>query len=309
MTCEISKPLDNIARICGMSSKGDLRQLLSGHDFIVAPGAFDCLSAMCVERAGFSAIYMTGMGTSACKLGLPDYGLATMSEMVANASAMATTVGIPIIADADTGYGNELNMARTVHEYERHGAAGIHIEDQCFPKKCGHLDKKQVVPRAEFIRKIRAAVGARQSPDFIIIARTDSNAVMGFEEAIARANEAIDVGADLALVEAPESIQQLEEIPQRVQGPCVLNMLLGGKSPVLSLHEVRMLGYRMVLLSDVLLCAALSAYDGALRKVRTSPSPLCFDGTVPPKEIFHRLGAEKWDRLRTEREVPVSAGI
>lgn len=133
MLCEIPKPLDNSVRMCGMSSKGELRQLLSGSDFIVAPGAFDCLSARCVEMAGFSAIYMTGMGTSACQLGLPDYGLATMSEMVANASAMSTTVGIPIIADADTGYGNELNMTRTVHEYERHGAAGIHIEDQCFP--------------------------------------------------------------------------------------------------------------------------------------------------------------------------------
>ncbi|MHB8389473.1 MAG: isocitrate lyase/PEP mutase family protein [Acidobacteriaceae bacterium] len=284
-----------------MNSVGRLRQLLLNNEFIVAPGAFDCLSAKAVELAGFSAIYMTGMGTSASRLGLPDYGLATMSEMVANASAMAATVKIPVIADADTGYGNELNMARTVHEYERHGAAGIHIEDQVFPKKCGHLDKKQVIPRNEFVSKIRAAVSARLDPDFIIIARTDCNAVMGFEEAIARANAALAVGADLALVEAPESMEQMEQIPQRVQGPCVLNMLLGGKSPLLSLADVGSLGYRVVLLSDVLLGAAIAAYDSALDTVRTSRDPLHFPNTLAVKDIFQRLGAAKWDKLRAEQ--------
>ena len=284
-----------------MNSAGRLRQLLLNNEFIVAPGAFDCLSAKAVELAGFSAIYMTGMGTSASRLGLPDYGLATMSEMVANASAMAATVKIPVIADADTGYGNELNMTRTVHEYERHGAAGIHIEDQVFPKKCGHLDKKQVIPRNEFVSKIRAAVSARLDPDFIIIARTDCNAVMGFEEAIARANAALAVGADLALVEAPESMEQMEQIPQRVQGPCVLNMLLGGKSPLLSLADVESLGYRVVLLSDVLLGAAIAAYDSALDTVRTSRDPLHFPNTLAVKDIFQRLGAAKWDKLRAEQ--------
>ncbi len=285
-----------------MSSAGRLRQRLLNGEFIVAPGAYDCLSARAVELAGFSAIYMTGMGTSASRLGLPDYGLATMSEMVANASAMATTVKIPIIADADTGYGNELNMARTVREYERHGAAGIHIEDQVFPKKCGHLDKKQVIPQKDFVSKIRAAVIARDSPDFIIIARTDCNSSLGFEEAIARANAALDVGADLALVEAPESMAQLEDIPQRVHGPCVLNVLLGGRSPLLSLQEVNSLGYRVVLLSDVLLCAAITAYDAALATVRASRDPLHFPNTLAPKDIFQRLGAEQWDKLRTEQE-------
>ncbi len=288
-----------------MSSVGRLRQLLLNGDFIVAPGAFDCLSAKAVELAGFSAIYMTGMGTSASRLGLPDYGLATMSEMVANASAMSTAVKIPIIADADTGYGNELNMARTIHEYERHGAAGVHVEDQVFPKKCGHLDRKQVIPRNEFVSKIHAAVKARSNPDFIIIARTDCNSVMGFEEAIARANAALDVGADLALVEAPESMAQIEKVPQRVQGPCVLNMLLGGKSPVLSLGDVNGMGYRVVLLSDVLLCAAITAYDSALATVRTSRDPLHFADTLAPNAIFQRLGAENWDKLRVEREQAV----
>lgn len=276
-----------------------LRQLLLDGELIVAPGAFDCLTANAVEQSGFPALYMTGMGTSASRLGLPDYGLATMSEMVANASAMAATVNIPIIADADTGYGNELNMTRTIHEYERHGAAGVHIEDQVFPKKCGHLDQKQVIPRAEYVSKIHAAVNARVSPDFVIIARTDSNGVLGFEEAVGRANAALDVGADLALVEAPVSIKELEDIPQRVHGPCVLNILLGGKTPLLSLRDVGDLGYRMVLLSDVLLTAAISAYDAALRTVRTSTQPLHFPNTLSPSQIFQRLGADQWDALRT----------
>ena len=284
-----------------MNSVCKLRQLLLKGDCIVAPGAYDCLSAKAVELAGFSAIYMTGMGTSASRLGLPDYGLATMSEMVANASAMTATVDIPVIADADTGYGNELNMTRTIHEFERHGAAGVHIEDQVFPKKCGHLDKKHVIPRQEFVSKIHAAVNARDSLDFIVIARTDANGVMGFEEAIARANAALDVGADLALVEAPVSMRELEEIPRRVDGPCVLNMLLGGKSPLLSLQEVGDLGYRLVLLSDVLLTAAISAYDSVLGIVRTSSQPLHFANTLTPKDIFRRLGSEQWDDLRTSR--------
>ncbi len=284
-----------------MKPTARLRESIDSGEFIVAPGAYDCLSAKAVELAGFSAIYMTGMGTSASRLGLPDYGLATMTEMVSNAHAMSSTVDIPIIADADTGYGNELNMTRAVHEYERSGAAGIHIEDQVFPKKCGHLDKKQVIPREEYIRKIAAAVAARQSPDFIIIARTDSNAVLGYEEAVARANAALDVGADLALVEAPESMAQLEEIPMRVNGPCVLNMLIGGKSPLLPLHAVKQLGYRAVLLSDVLLGAAIHAYDDALDVVRNSTEPLRFSRKLTPKDIFQRLGADNWDNLRKDR--------
>lgn len=281
-----------------MDSFPGLRQLLSQGDCVVAPGAYDCLSAKAVEMAGFSAIYMTGMGTSASRLGLPDYGLATMSEMVANASAMAAAVRIPIIADADTGYGNELNMTRAIHEFERHGAAGVHIEDQVFPKKCGHLDKKQVIPRAEFVSKIHAAVNAKASPDFIVIARTDSNGVLGFEEAIARANAALDVGADLALVEAPVSIKQMEEVPERVHGPCVLNMLLGGKSPVLPLQAVGDLGYRLVLMSDILLTAAISAYDSVLERVRNSTQDLRSENVLTPKDIFQRLGSDKWDALR-----------
>ena len=281
-----------------MKQKRSIGQMLQAEEFIVAPGAYDCICANAVQQAGFPTLYMTGMGTSLSRLGLPDYGLATMSEMVANASAIATSVSIPVIADADTGYGNELNMMRTVREYERHGIAAIHIEDQVFPKRCGHLGQKRVVPAAEFVSKIRAAVSARASEEFLIIARTDANAVTGFDDAIDRANAALDAGADLALVEAPESIAQLEAVPQRVHGPCVLNVLIGGRSPLLPLCQIQQMGYRCVLLSDLLLNAALGAYDDALRRTLAMHEVLRLDATAPPAAIFSRFGAAEWDSVR-----------
>ena len=162
---------------------------------VVAPGAYDCITARSIERAGFSAVYMTGGGTAA-SLGYPDYGLLTMTEMADNAGRIAASVRLPVIADADTGYGNELNAIRTVREYERRGVAGLHIEDQGFPKKCGHLEDKTIVPIEDYVAKIRAAVSAKADPDFMVIARTDSRAPLGFEEAIRRANAAIEAGAD-----------------------------------------------------------------------------------------------------------------
>ena len=281
-----------------MNASTRLRRLLVEHPFIVAPGAFDCITAKAVERAGFHALYMTGMGTSISRLGLPDYGLATMTEMVANAAAMAACVETPIIADADTGYGNELNMTRAVREYERAGVAGIHIEDQVFPKKCGHLDKKQVIAQSDYINKIRAAVDARRNPDFVIIARTDSNAVHGFTEAIDRANAALDVGADLALVEAPESRDELSAVPSRVHGPCVLNVLVGGKSPLFPMDAIAAMGYRFVLLSDLLLATTVAACDFALASVYNG-TPLIRETVHTPKEVFRRFGSESWDRLRS----------
>ncbi|MFP5236848.1 MAG: oxaloacetate decarboxylase [Acidobacteriota bacterium] len=278
-----------------------LRHALNTQRLIIAPGAMDCISAAAVEQNGFSAIYMTGMGTSACRLGLPDYGLATMTEMVANASAMSKTVRIPIIADADTGYGNELNMTRTVVEYEHTGVAGIHIEDQVSPKKCGHLDRKQVVPRNEFVSKISAAVSARRNPDFLLIARTDAAGVLGFNEAVDRANAALDAGADMALVEAVVSADQLLKVPQLVHGPCVLNILFGGKSPLLSFDLIEQAGYRLAFLSDVLLGSAFAAYDNVLHQVQeaaTSSVALHLPHIAPPGEIFRRLGSEQWDALR-----------
>src|SRR5215207_2630528 len=171
-----------------MTQAARFRELLRRDGMVVAPGAYDCITARLIERAGFDAVYMTGAGTAAT-LGYPDFGLVTMSEMVANAGRIATAVGVPVIADADTGYGNELNVIRTVREYERRGVAGIHIEDQGFPKKCGHLDDKVIVPLADYVAKIRAAAAAKRDPDFLLSARTDSRATQGFDEAVTRANE------------------------------------------------------------------------------------------------------------------------
>src|SRR5260370_22250480 len=160
------------------------RALLQRDGMVVAPGAYDCITAKLIEQPGFGAVYMTGAGTAAT-LGYPDFGLVTMSEMVANAGRIATAVGLPVIADADTGYGNELNAFRTVREFERSGVAGIHIEDQEFPKKCGHLEGKQIIPQEDYIAKIRAAAAVRRDKDFMIIALTDSRAVAGFDEPLA----------------------------------------------------------------------------------------------------------------------------
>src|ERR1700719_3700922 len=163
-----------------MTQARGFRELLKREPMVVAPGAYDCITAKLIEQAGFSAVYMTGAGTAAT-LGYPDFGLVTMSEMVGNAARIVAAVSLPVIADADTGYGNELNTVRTVREYEQAGVAGIHIEDQGFPKKCGHLDDKEIVPREDWLAKIRAAAASRRDPDFLVIARTDSRAVAGFD--------------------------------------------------------------------------------------------------------------------------------
>jgi hypothetical protein len=184
---------------------------------VAAPGYYDCITARSIERAGFEAAYMTGAGTAA-SLGYPDYGLVTMSEMAENAGRIAAAIKLPVIADADTGYGNELNVIRTVREYEKQGVAGIHIEDQGFPKKCGHLEDKTIVPIDDYVAEIRAAASAKADPDFLLIARTDSRAALGFEEAIRRANAAIEVGADMAFVEAPQSREETAAVP-KLEGP------------------------------------------------------------------------------------------
>ncbi len=221
-----------------MTQASRFRALLQQDGMVVAPGAYDCITAKLIEQAGFSAVYMTGAGTAAT-LGYPDFGLATMSEMVANAGRIAAAVELPVIADADTGYGNELNVFRTVREFERSDVAGIHIEDQEFPKKCGHLEGKQVIPREDYIAKIRAAAAARRDQDFMIIARTNSRAVAGLDEAIARANAALAAGADMAFVEAPQTPEEVAAVPRLVNGPCLLNVVWGGKTPDLDLRGSR----------------------------------------------------------------------
>ncbi len=276
---------------------GRLRQLLSTEEMLIAPGAYDAITARMIQQAGFSTVYMTGAGTAAT-LGYPDYGLVTLTEMAANAARIAASSGLPVIADADTGYGNELNVVRTVREYERAGVAGLHLEDQGFPKKCGHLDRKEVIPLEPYLAKIRAATAARQDPDFLIIARTDARAVLGFAEAIRRANAALEVGADMAFVEAPETLEEVSAVPKLVNGPCLLNLVWRGKTPEIALDDAQCMGYKLAILPALLFTAAIGACDRMLqqlRRFRRHPLPIA-DITV--KETFARLGAGEWDQLR-----------
>jgi 2-methylisocitrate lyase-like PEP mutase family enzyme len=230
--------------------------------------------------------------------GYPDFGLLTMSEMVENAGRIVRAVNVPVIADADTGYGNELNVFRTVQEYQQRCVAGIHIEDQVSPKKCGHLDDKEIVSRDDYVAKIRAAVAARQG-DFTIIARTDARAVAGLEEAVARANAALAVGADMAFVEAPQTMDEVAAVPRLVAGPCLLNVVRGGKTPEIDLLRAQELGYRLAIVPGLLLKAVIGACDEALAELKVRqihPVPRS-DMTV--REAFDRVGAREWDAMRT----------
>jgi 2-methylisocitrate lyase-like PEP mutase family enzyme len=244
-----------------------LRALLAEPAMLRAPGVYDGITARLVELGGFSAAYMTGAGTSLAH-GYPDLGLLTLKEMAENAAVITRTIDLPLIADADTGYGNELNVTRTVREYERAGVAGLHLEDQVSPKRCGHLAGKEVVGREEFLAKIRAAAAARRDPDFVLIARTDSRAVLGFEEAIWRANAALEAGADMAFVEAIPDLAELASVPRRVRGACLLNVVQGGKTPEVSLSDAEAMGYRLAIMPSLLLSTIMQTIEATLREVQ-----------------------------------------
>jgi len=278
-----------------MPTPATLRERLAAPGLLVAPGAYDAIGARLIEQAGFPAVYMTGAGTSAA-LGYPDFGLLTMSEMVENAARMARSIAIPLIADADTGYGNELNVTRTVREYEARGVAAIHIEDQVAPKRCGHLDGKEVVSRAEFVSKIRAAVEARRSPEFLVIARTDARAMLGLDEAIDRVNAALEAGADLAFVEATQTVEEAAAVPKRVNGPCLLNVVAGGRTPVLDMNAAEAMGYKLAIVPGLMLVAAIQAGDAALAALRSTRVVPSVDATV--SQVFRRFGADEWDAVR-----------
>jgi 2-methylisocitrate lyase-like PEP mutase family enzyme len=289
-----------------MAQASGFRDLLKRDEMVVAPGAYDCITAKLIEQAGFAAVYMTGAGTAAT-LGYPDFGLVTMSEMVANAGRIAAAVDLPVIADADTGYGNELNVFRTVREFERSGVTAIHIEDQEFPKKCGHLEGKQVIPREDYLAKIRAAIAARRDKDFTIIARTDSRAVAGFDEAIARANGSLAAGADMAFVEAPQTQDEVAAVPRLVKGPCLLNVVRGGKTPDLDLRDAETMGYKLAIVPGLLIKSVVGICDQMLAELKAGhrhPLPVN-EITVP--EMFRRFGADEWDALRNRfRTVPAA---
>ena len=287
-----------------MTPTRQLRELLAAERMVRAPGVYDGITARLAEQAGFPCLYMTGAGTSMAR-GYPDFGLLTLTEMAANASTIARAAGVPVIADADTGYGNELNVTRTVREYERGGVAGLHIEDQVMPKRCGHLDGKELVTREEYVAKIRAAVAARTDADFVIIARTDARAGAGLDEAVARVNEALAAGADVAFVEAAATMDEVAAIPGLVHGPCLLNIVTAGKTPDIGLGDAQAMGYRLAIMPSLLLSAVMNACDTVLATVRETDRPPPSAGQMRVADRFRRFGADEWDALRTRfREAP-----
>ncbi len=274
-----------------MNPRRRLHEVVLRKQGVVVPGAYDCVSAKLVERAGFQAVYMTGYGTSASRLGLPDLGFAGLAEMADQALNMASAVSIPLIADADTGYGNALNVRRTVQMYEAAGVAALHLEDQRLPKRCGHLAGKQVVPLEEFAQKIRAAVEARTDPDLLIIARTDAIAVTGFDDALRRSEAALKAGADILFVEAPTSAQQIETVAKTFDSPLLFNYAPGGRSPLLPFKRLRELEYAIILLPVDTLFVAVKAMQSFLAGVKEKDDVLAFaDRYVPFAEFNDLIG-------------------
>ena len=263
------------------------RRLLEGDGPVLLPGCYDALGARLIEQAGFDAVYMTGFGTSASLLGRPDVGLLGMSEMVDNARRIVAATDLPVIADADTGYGNQMNVIRTVQAYEQAGVAGIHIEDQVLPKRCGHMEGKEVVSEAEFAAKIAAAVEARSNPDFVVIARTDARAPHGLDAALARARSARSAGADVLFVEALVDNAELATVATELtEMPLLFNWVEGGKTPPLTLQEITELGFAMVIMPLSTLLAATKAMEAVLRRIKIDGTPVNAVADLPSFSTF-----------------------
>ena len=287
-----------------MSNAAQFRSLLRG-SMIVAPGAIDCITARAIARAGFPVAYMTGGGTS-LSLGFPDYGLTTMTEMVANASRIANSVDIPLISDSDTGYGNELNVYRTVQEFERAGVAAIHLEDQIFPKTCSYAEgnKLELAGREDYIARIRAAAAARKSKDFCIIARTDACRVVGLNEAIDRANLALSNGADVAYIDGLLTIADVEAVPKRVKGPCLTDMMISNKAPEFTLESAERCGYAIAIVPGAVLTGIFEVCDQRLADLKQGKLPPVSPGG--PSALFARFDAADWDARRTAFRGPLT---
>ena len=273
-----------------MKQTSRLRQLLAQPGAIMAPGVADALNARLVAQHGFDAIYMTGAGTSAVRLGMPDVGLLTMTEMVDNAGRIAEASGLPLIADADNGYGGVLNVRRTIQAYERAGVAAVHIEDQVMPKRCGHLMGKQLVPVEEMVAKIKAATDARSDSDFVVIAHTDAIAVEGFEPALERAERYRDAGADVVFLEAPNQAQ-LAQIAPRIKAPLLYNMASSGKTPFLKKEEIEQLGFKIIIYPNWVILAAIRAASEMLRTLKETGTIASMAGQVASfREFFDLVG-------------------
>lgn len=276
-----------------------LRKLLSGKEIIVAPGAIDALSALLIEQAGFPAIYISGAGIASSRLGVPDIGLTTLNEVADSAKHIFNTTNIPAICDIDTGYGNAINTIRTIQEFERIGAAGVQIEDQITPKRCGHIEHKQLIPKEEMIKKIEACVYARENDDFVIIARTDAIAVNGFEDAISRAKAYGNAGADVLFVEAPRSVDEMKKITEILyEKPLMTNMVLkGGLTPLLPVKELEDIGYKIAIYPNLAWTAAIKAMQGVLKELRDKGCIKDEERLVSFQEMFEIVGISSFRKL------------
>jgi 2-methylisocitrate lyase-like PEP mutase family enzyme len=278
-----------------------LRRLLAADEVVRAPGVFDGLSAHLARRAGFPAVYFTGAGASVAGFGLPDIGLVTATEMLERLRVVVEAAGVPVIADADTGYGNPMHVARTVRDYERAGAAAVQLEDQAFPKRCGHMAEKQVVDTEEFVASLRSALDARRER-ILIVARTDARGPLGLDEALARARRYGHEGADVVFVEAPQSPAEVERIAVEVDAPLVFNSVAGGVSPDLDDEVLARLGYRIVIHPGALLLAAADAMAGALHRLGAPPpTPL-----AGPGDLFEVVGQTGWRALDERYRAPTT---
>lgn len=278
-----------------------LRDLLKRDQILILAGAYDGLSAKIVEYLGFDVVYVTGAGVAASVLGVPDIGLITMSEMVRQARNIVNVVDIPVISDADTGYGNPINVMRTVREFEQAGVCAIHIEDQEIPKRCGHLEGKRIVSKEEMVQKIRTAIEARTDPDFVLIARTDSRAVYGLEDALDRGNAYVEAGADVIFIEAPESVKELEIIGKSFDVPILVNRGGGKKTPWLSSEELQKLGFKLVVFPGDAQRAAAKAMIQVLKVLKeTGNNTSNQDKMLTFEERFDILGLPKYQELEKE---------
>ncbi len=256
---------------------------------MTAPGVFDLISARIADQFEFPAIYMTGYGVVASSLGLPDAGLASYTEMVDRVEKIALATSTPLIADGDTGYGGLLNVDHTVRGYERAGACGIQLEDQEYPKKCGHTPRRRVIALEDMLAKIRVATSARESDDFIIIARTDARSEHGIDDAIRRGQAFADAGADVVFVEAPESIDEMEKICRAIDKPLLANMVDGGRTPVLSADELRQIGYQIAIFPGTGFLAMGAAVESAYRHLKTTGSSSDLTTPLHDFDDFSRL--------------------
>jgi methylisocitrate lyase len=267
-----------------------LRKLLCGEDILMAPGAHDALTARIAEMCGFNAVYMTGAGTVNTQLGMPDHSIITLTEMVQNAARLAKATTLPIVSDADTGYGGVLNVMRTVKEFEAAGISGIHLEDQVMPKRCGHLQGKEIIATEEMTAKIQAACHARTDPDFLIIARVDARAPLGFDEAVKRGKAYLKAGADMIFPEALESEAEFRSYARELAAPLLANMTEFGKTPFFSAEQFREMGYRMVIFPASAMRVAIKAIYELFSEIRTTGTQMqMVDRMFTRKQLYELL--------------------